>query len=122
MDGFEELGNKIKKTTRKAMEKLPFEIKGIIQVTKLRSEVRGKKERNGQVTHGARGKNVPTSPEKEDWPCRAQKARKQNHPIEKRHRDKEERYSEIKREVRSNEKNLHDAHRGTILRANDLHK
>ena len=43
MGGFEELGEIIKKTTRNRMEKIPVEIKRIVQVTKLRSEVRRKK-------------------------------------------------------------------------------
>jgi len=41
--GFEELRGRIKKTTRKGIEKLPLEIKGIVRVTRLRSEVRRKK-------------------------------------------------------------------------------
>jgi len=43
VDGFEELRGRIRKTTRKGIEKLPLEIKGIVQVTKLRCEVRRKK-------------------------------------------------------------------------------
>ncbi len=43
MGGFEELRRSIRKTTRKEIEKLPLEIRGIVQVIKLKSEVRRKR-------------------------------------------------------------------------------
>jgi hypothetical protein len=65
------------------------------------------KKGNGKFSQRARGKDIPASPGEENWQRGAQEARRKNHQTEKEHRDKGERDSETKREVRSRKKDLH---------------